>query len=115
MNLSTRIVALLALVWLQFDPVAATLNPRFAEAERLYREGSYKQAHEEYQKLVDDLGAAEDRRWVEFRLAETLARSEAASENADDSASRNAQQDLQKFIEENACGPHLGAGARSAR
>ena len=114
MNLSTRIVALVALLWLQLHPAAATLNPRFAEAERLYREGSYKQAQDEYQNLVDDLGSSEDRRWVKFRLAETMARSEAASENADDSAARNAQQDLRKLVEENARVDHIWAQAQEA-
>ncbi|HEX7860242.1 MAG TPA: alpha-2-macroglobulin family protein [Verrucomicrobiae bacterium] len=102
MNLSTRIFAVVAVFLVQVLSPAASLNPRFAEAERLYREGSYKQAHNEYQKLAGDLGNSEDRRWVDFRLVETAARAEAASQNADDSAFRAAEQNLRKFVDDNA-------------
>src|SRR5687768_344530 len=90
--------ALLALVSLPLATAAASLNPRFTEAERLYREGSYQQAHGEYEKLADDLGNPEDRRWVQFRLAETLARAEATTSNADDSTARTAEIALREFI-----------------
>ncbi|HVK58943.1 MAG TPA: alpha-2-macroglobulin family protein, partial [Candidatus Kapabacteria bacterium] len=114
MNLSIRILALMAFCWLQLAVSAASLNPRFADAERLYREGSYKQAHDAYQKLVNDLGNSEDRRWVEFRLAETKARSEASSANADDSASRAAEDQLRQFVDANARVDSIWAEAQEA-
>lgn len=114
MNYWTRILGLVALVLAQFAATAATINPRFAEAERLYREGPYKQAHDEYQKLIGDLGNSEDRRWVEFRLVETLARSEASSNNADDSSVRNSLAALRKYIENQARVDRIWAEAQEA-
>ena len=108
-------IALLALLFLPVAGGAAALDPRFAEAERLYSEGSYKQAHDAYQKLADNLGNSEDRRWLEFRMAETLARAEAMSLNADDSTGRTAETALRKLVEDNARIDRVVYGCRDAK
>lgn len=79
---------------------AADIAAQFPEAERFYREGSYQRAFEEYQKAASDAASTEEKRWVQFRLAETRARSEAATRNADDSVARGAEADLRKFTED---------------
>src|SRR5688572_31740876 len=107
-------IALLALLLSPASGNSAALDPRFAEAERLYSEGSYKQAHDAYQKLAENLGNSEDRRWLEFRMAETLARAEAMSQNADDSTGRTAETALRKFVEDNARVDHIWAEAHEA-
>src|SRR5688500_9511151 len=91
----------LALGCLHLSSPAADIAARFAEPERLYKEGSYKRAHDEYQKLADTAQTPEERRWVQFRLAETLARSEGSTRQPDDSAYRKAEADLRQFIDAN--------------
>jgi alpha-2-macroglobulin len=73
-----------------------------AEGERFYKEGSYQLAHEAFVKVDPGSLNAEEKRWREFRLAETQARSQVASRQPDDSAMRQAETDLRKFIEEGA-------------
>jgi alpha-2-macroglobulin len=77
------------------------IEARFAEAERFYKEGSYKRAHEEYQRVGDAGRTPEERRWVQLRLAETVARSEASTRQPDDSVFRTAETELRKFTEAN--------------
>jgi hypothetical protein len=80
-----------------------------AEGERLYKEGSYQLAHESFAKVDPASLNAEEKRWREFRLAETQARSQAASQQPDDSASRAAETELRKFIEDGATIDHVWA------
>jgi len=60
-----------------------------ADGEREYAEKSFLRAHEVYAEAAKLELAPEDRRWVEFRLAETSLRADAASPN-DDPTERNA-------------------------
>ena len=79
--------------------VPDNIDARFREGERFYKEGSYKRAHEEYQRLADGARTPEERRWVQLRLAETSARSEGSTRQPDDSVYRAAETELRKFIE----------------
>jgi hypothetical protein len=73
-------------------------EPGFAQlkatAEKLYAERSFSKAHDEYKKA----GALElspaDKRWVEFRLADTHWRSQAATQNSDTTQLDSARHDL---------------------
>ena len=49
---------------------------RKAEAEKFYAEGSYARAHEIYSALDTSRLSADEARWVKFRTADTLWRSE---------------------------------------
>ncbi|MCS6804576.1 MAG: alpha-2-macroglobulin family protein [Acidobacteriota bacterium] len=84
------------------DSLADTQLPEYerlkADAERRYAEGSYAQAHELYMK-ADALSLPPDEaRWVDFRLADTLWRSEAATETADSTKRDQAREQLEKLI-----------------
>lgn len=67
-------------------------------AETLYGEGSYARAHELYEKASAMKLDAEQARWVRFRLADTLWRSQAATDTADESVFDKAQQELQALV-----------------
>ena len=54
-----------------------------ARAEKLFTEGSYKQAWEEYSKAGKLSLSADQKRWVEFRLADSSWRAESAGGNSD--------------------------------
>src|ERR1044072_5053637 len=72
-----------------------------AEAEQFYAAGSYARANEIYTK-VDKAGlAAAEVRWVEFRVADTLWRSQAATETADTTKFEQAQKQLAELIRTN--------------
>src|SRR5262245_28095442 len=74
------------------------------EAERLYAEASYSQARELYLKAravkLQPPLRLEDARWVEFRLADTLWRSQAATQTADTTKYETAQRQLESLISE---------------
>jgi uncharacterized protein YfaS (alpha-2-macroglobulin family) len=98
---------ILAVLWcIGFSQV---VRADMADGERLYKEGSYQLAREAFAKVDPGVLDAEERRWREFRLAETMARSQAASQQPDDSAVRQAETDLRKFIEEGATVDRLWA------
>src|SRR5437879_1910694 len=68
------------------------------DAEKQYADGSYALAHETYAKapLADLLPG--DRRWVEFRLADTQWRSQAATQTADTTNLDEARHQLEVLI-----------------
>src|SRR5687767_630293 len=69
-----------------------------ADAEREYAEKSYRRAHELYVQAAKLQLTPEERRWVDFRVAETLLRADAAAPD-DDPAPRNAaRQKLEELI-----------------
>jgi len=84
------------------------------EAERLYEEGSYAQARAVYASIQTSQLSAEDKRWVHFRLAETLARSEFGSRQKDDSELRRAQTELNEFVQEGSPVDRIWAEAEEA-
>lgn len=85
------------------QPQSSSVYERLkAGAEREYAEKSFRRAHELYEEASKLDLAAQDRRWVEFRLADTTLRADVASPN-DDQADRNAAREaLEKLI---AAGP----------
>ncbi|MEO8033521.1 MAG: alpha-2-macroglobulin family protein, partial [Acidobacteriota bacterium] len=73
--LFSAVVALVALSAVPEGGGAQHPGPGRAEGERLVHEGSYKLALEVYQKIDKTSLDEEERRWVEFRLADLLWRS----------------------------------------
>jgi alpha-2-macroglobulin len=69
-----------------------------AEAERLYKEASYAQSHDLYEKAAALKLAPEEARWVQFRLADTLWRAQAATETADTTKYDRAREQLEELV-----------------
>ncbi|HNH84367.1 MAG TPA: hypothetical protein PL157_18480, partial [Acidobacteriota bacterium] len=69
-----------------------------AQAEKLYQEKSYALANAEYAKINPALLPQSESRWVQFRLADTLWRSQAATETADTSQFDRAQRQLEALV-----------------
>ena len=68
------------------------------EAERFYDSGSYARANELYSK-VDKKGlSTAEARWVDFRVADTMWRSQNATETADSTKFDQAQKQLEQLI-----------------
>jgi len=68
------------------------------EAEKLYSERSYGLAHGLYLKADAMDLPPEEARWVDFRVADTLWRSQAATQTADSTKFDQARQQLEKLI-----------------
>ncbi|HEV8659094.1 MAG TPA: alpha-2-macroglobulin family protein [Thermoanaerobaculia bacterium] len=85
--------ALLALVALSAIPPSDT---RSRDAERLVREGSFKLALEAYQKIDKASLPDDEKRWVEFRLADLLWRS--APEGNDPTPFDDASRALERLL-----------------
>jgi hypothetical protein len=69
-----------------------------ADAEKLYAEGSYARARELY-LAADELALAPpEARWVDFRLADTLWRSQAATRTSDASLLDEARRGLEELL-----------------
>ena len=69
-----------------------------SKAEKLYNQKSYFKAHQHYKKLFRKDLTPDKKRWVQFRLADTLWRSQAGSKTSDPSKFEKAQQDLRVMI-----------------
>ncbi len=69
-----------------------------ADAERSYAQGSYARANELYSQVQKTSLAADESRWVEFRLADTSWRAQAATETADTTKFEQAQKQLEELI-----------------
>jgi uncharacterized protein YfaS (alpha-2-macroglobulin family) len=69
-----------------------------AEAEKLVAEGSYALAHDAYAKARGLQLAPGDRRWLDFRLADTLWRGQAGSQTADSTKFDQARQQLEALV-----------------
>ncbi|HEX8138116.1 MAG TPA: MG2 domain-containing protein [Pyrinomonadaceae bacterium] len=76
-----------------------------AEAERLYKEASYSQAHDLYERAAALSPAPADARWVQFRLADTLWRAQAATETADTTKYDRAREQLEELVRDRTDGP----------
>lgn len=70
------------------------------EAEKFYAEASYAQSHELYEKAAALKPPAEEARWVQFRLADTLWRAQAATETADSTTFDRAREQLEDLVRE---------------
>lgn len=69
-----------------------------AEAEKFYSEGSYSRANELYQKALGLKLPDTEIRWIKFRLADTLWRSQAATNTSDNTKFEQALQDLNVLV-----------------
>jgi uncharacterized protein YfaS (alpha-2-macroglobulin family) len=69
-----------------------------SDAEKFIADGSFAKAHEVYAKAKSLDLPAPDKRWVDFRLADTLWRSEAATQNADTTKIDDARHQLEVLI-----------------
>jgi uncharacterized protein YfaS (alpha-2-macroglobulin family) len=99
MKSCTILAALFCAIGLQSLAVSPPeYGPLKVDAEKLFADGSYANAHKTYEQAdALDLDAA-DRRWVEFRLADTLWRSEAGTETADTTQLDAARRQLQGLV-----------------
>ena len=68
------------------------------EAERLYASGSYARANELYSKIDKTGLSTAESRWVDFRVADTMWRSQNATETADSTKFDEAQKQLEELI-----------------
>jgi len=80
------------------DPVLETSQVSLERAEELFAEGSYALAHDLYAELDALNLPAEDERWVDFRLADTLWRSQAATRTADTTQLDEARLALERLV-----------------
>ena len=80
----------------------AALPPEYeklkADAEKLYADGSFALAHEAYQKAGSIELPANEKRWVEFRLADTQWRAQAGTQTSDTTKLDQARQQLEALI-----------------
>ena len=67
-------------------------------AEKLFADGSYAKAREAYQAADADSLTPTERRWLDFRLADTLWRAQAASNTRDSTPFDQAQKQLNVLI-----------------
>src|SRR3974377_2180011 len=68
------------------------------EAERHFENGSYALAYSLYSKIDKKQLSSVEARWVDFRQADTLWRSEAATNSADTTKLDQARQQLEKMV-----------------
>src|SRR5215470_10609161 len=69
-----------------------------ADAEVQYSQGSYARANEIYAQVDKTKLSPSDARWVDFRLADTMWRTQAATETADTTKFELAQKQLEELI-----------------
>lgn len=69
-----------------------------AQAEKSFAEKSYAQAHELYQQARALHLAADEARWVAFRLADTAWRADAGTQQSDTSKLEQAERDLNVLV-----------------
>src|ERR1700682_5327157 len=81
-------------------PPLPALYPGLKEqAETSYAEKSFRRAHDLYEETLKMPSMpADERRWVEFRLADTAWRSDAASPSTDPTAHDRARAALEELI-----------------
>ena len=97
-----RAALLLALLCLGITLLRAQQQPDYAsqkaEAEKYYTEGSYARAYEIYMGIDTSQLSSSEKRWVQFRVADTLWRSQAATQTSDSTKSDQAQQALEVLV-----------------
>ncbi|HEX7807725.1 MAG TPA: alpha-2-macroglobulin, partial [Thermoanaerobaculia bacterium] len=99
-----RKVGLLLVLAMLLLSVAAAFPPQGseyaaikAEAEKDYFEKSFSRAHEAYERAAKLKTDATERRWIEFRLADTQWRADSASPNPDRTKVNEARIALEKM------------------
>src|SRR5690349_18891998 len=94
------VVALLVLsIAMAVPPQGSDYAALKAQAEKEYAEKSFSRAHELYERAAKLTVDPEERRWIEFRLADTTWRADAASPNADRTIVNAARITLEKMTE----------------
>ena len=98
--MKTIVLAVSLFFYLLFNALAQ--QPDFPqlrnEAETQFAQGSYARAHEIYSRVDKTKLAADDLRWVEFRLADTSWRAQAGTQSADQTPFEQAQKKLEELI-----------------
>jgi uncharacterized protein YfaS (alpha-2-macroglobulin family) len=98
--MKTIILSISAFAFLLFNAVAQ--QPDYSQlkndAETQYAQGSYARANETYSRVDKTKLNPFERRWVEFRLADTSWRAQAATETADTTRFDQAQKQLEELI-----------------
>ncbi|HET6980459.1 MAG TPA: alpha-2-macroglobulin family protein [Pyrinomonadaceae bacterium] len=99
--MKTIILSISIVTYLLFNAVAAQQTDYSQlrnEAETQYAEGSYFRANELYAKVEKTKLNPAERRWVEFRLADTSWRAQAATQTPDTTRFEQAQKQLEELI-----------------
>jgi alpha-2-macroglobulin len=96
--MARKIAVCLLLSLTLFAQERASYDALFRQAEAYYAEKSFSRAHEVYEQAAKLQLAEEQRRWVEFRLADTAWRNDAASPSADPSVRERAQRALEEMV-----------------
>src|SRR5580698_2849433 len=96
---TAALFALIALLGILPSRAQAQDYPELkAKAEAFYSDGSFARANETYQQAKALKLSTADRRWVDFRLSDTLWRSQAATQNSDPTQLDNARKGLEVLI-----------------
>src|SRR6185437_14566879 len=98
------IISIALLSFLYFLPTAAQQADYAklkSDAEQFYAAGSYARANEVYGKVDKTKLTAAESRWVDFRLADTLWRSQAATQTSDTTKFEQAQKTLEELVRVN--------------
>jgi uncharacterized protein YfaS (alpha-2-macroglobulin family) len=98
------IISITLLAFLYFLPTTAQQADYAklkADAEQFYAAGSYARANETYSKVDKTKLAPAEVRWIDFRLADTLWRSQAATQTSDTTKFEQAQKQLEELIRVN--------------
>ena len=99
MTLRILLLALFSLALQSFAPeLPADYHKLKAEAEKLYTESSFSLAHEGYEKAAAIELPPAEKRWVEFRLADTQWRAQAATQTADTTKLDEAKHRLEVLV-----------------
>jgi hypothetical protein len=95
--MKTRLPSL-GLFLLAAHTFAADYDQLKSEAEKLYADGSYAKANELYSQADTNKLSAAELRWVQFRIADTMWRSQAGTQTSDPTRFEKAQQRLTVLI-----------------
>src|SRR5204862_2649352 len=99
------IISISLLAFLYFLPTTTAQQADYAklkaDAEQFYAAGSYARANETYSRVDKTKLAPAEVRWVDFRLAETLWRSQAGTQTSDTTKFEQAQKQLEELIRTN--------------
>ncbi|HEX8844326.1 MAG TPA: alpha-2-macroglobulin family protein [Pyrinomonadaceae bacterium] len=100
--ISSLLLICSTLVFVHAQQQQADYQKLKSEAERFFAEASFSQSHELYEKAaLLELPAAE-KRWVQFRLADTLWRAQAATQTADQTLFERARAQLEDLVRDRA-------------
>jgi hypothetical protein len=98
--MKTIILSICAFAFLLFNTIAQQneYSQLRNEAEAQYAQGSYARANELYARVDKSKLSSFERRWVEFRLADTSWRAQAATQTSDTTRFEQAQKELEELI-----------------